>query len=111
VAFCRSRRRPPGVKWALVLAISTVVVFARLKHSVLDRAAFLGNATYSSYLIHFPLQLMMVIFMDVVGIDRERMMSIPALLTFFTLVIGCSLIVYHRFERPMQDRIRSWWLT
>ena len=95
-----------NVKWALVLAISTVVVFARLEHSVLDRAAFLGNATYSSYLIHFPLQLVIVIFMDAVGIDREWLMSTPALLAFLALVVGCSLVVYHRFERPMQDRIR-----
>ena len=63
------------------------------RHSILDRAAFLGNASYSSYLIHFPLQLMIVIFMDAAGIDREWMMSTPALLAFLALVIGCSLVV------------------
>ena len=92
-ALLASRLIVMGVKWALVLAISTVVVFARLQHSILDRAAFLGNASYSSYLIHFPLQLMIVIFMDAVGIDREWMMSTPALLAFLALVIGCSLVV------------------
>jgi peptidoglycan/LPS O-acetylase OafA/YrhL len=44
----------------LVLTVCSVVVFARLGELKtglgLKRLAFLGNATYSSYLLHFPSQ-------------------------------------------------------
>jgi peptidoglycan/LPS O-acetylase OafA/YrhL len=74
---------------------------------LLDRIAFLGNATYSSYLIHFPIQLAMVIAIDAVGISRGVMMDVPALLFYLAFVVACSLIVYRWFERPLQDYFRG----
>jgi peptidoglycan/LPS O-acetylase OafA/YrhL len=103
-----------GTKPALALTLSCIVVFARTEHALLDRVAFLGNATYSSYLIHFPMQLAMVIAIDAVGISRRLMMSATALLLYLGFVVFCSLIVYRWFEKPMQDYFRSmhatqWW--
>jgi peptidoglycan/LPS O-acetylase OafA/YrhL len=92
---------------ALALALSCVVVFARFEHVFLDRVAFLGNATYSSYLIHFPIQLAIVLAIDALGISRHLMMSVPALLLYLVFVVACSLIVYRWFEEPMQDYFRG----
>ncbi|HUN58779.1 MAG TPA: acyltransferase [Candidatus Binataceae bacterium] len=97
---------PMGTKPALALALSCIVVFARTEHALLDRVAFLGNATYSSYLIHFPMQLAMVVAIDAAGISRHLMMNVPALLLYLAFVVACSLIVYRWFEEPMQDYFR-----
>jgi peptidoglycan/LPS O-acetylase OafA/YrhL len=52
----------------LLLATSAVVFFAKLGETAfggpLRPLAFLGNATYSSYLLHFPMQLSIVIMND-----------------------------------------------
>jgi peptidoglycan/LPS O-acetylase OafA/YrhL len=97
-----------STKLALVLALSAIVIFAKLRHGSLDRLVVLGNATYSSYLVHFPMQLGIVLFLDTAGIDREWMRNVPALLAYLALTIACSLLVYRWFEKPAQDYIRSW---
>ncbi|WP_158009045.1 acyltransferase [Polynucleobacter sp. MWH-Adler-W8] len=68
-------------------------------------AAF-GNMTYSSYLLHFPLQLLMVLIFEFFGI------AIPIYdsLFFGAFLLGIlllSYVTYRFFERPMQDIIRS----
>jgi peptidoglycan/LPS O-acetylase OafA/YrhL len=65
----------------------------------------LGNMTYSSYLIHLPLQLFIVLILDAVGI------VIPFYSPyFFIFYIACVLylsrVTYSRYEKPMQDFIR-----
>ena len=75
--------------------------------AVLGRLAFLGNATYSSYLIHFPMQLLAVLAVDAAGIDRAIFYNPAVFLAYLAAVIASSLAVYRWFERPAQDWIRS----
>jgi peptidoglycan/LPS O-acetylase OafA/YrhL len=95
----------------LLLATSTVIIFTKLGEGILFSpfryVAFLGNATYSSYLLHFPLQLIAVIVMDQTGLDRRLFLSPIAFLGFIALVIGLSLIVYRSFEVPAQSWFRA----
>ena len=95
----------------LALAISAVVLLSSLDvagvNSVARRVSFLGNATYSSYLIHFPLQLAIVIVVDRLNLSRSLFFHPIVLVGFLALVIGASLVVYYWFERPMQDWIRN----
>ena len=95
----------------LLLAMTSVVAFTRLGDTFLGvlfrRLAFLGNATYSSYLLHFPLQLFTVIVVDSVGWDRKIFYSPIMLVGFIVLVIGLSLVVHRYFEMPMQELIRA----
>jgi peptidoglycan/LPS O-acetylase OafA/YrhL len=65
-----------------------------------------GNMTYSSYLIHFPIQLAIALFF--LNIEQE----IPYYSTIFfvgficfTLVI--SYYIYRLFELPVQNYIRK----
>jgi peptidoglycan/LPS O-acetylase OafA/YrhL len=94
----------------LFLASSSVIVFTRLGESVLRlpfrHLAFLGNATYSSYLVHFPLQLLIVIVVDAIGWKRSIFYSPISLLVFLGLVVGLSLLVHRYFEMPAQNLIR-----
>jgi len=96
----------------VILAVCLVLSFARFGEmksgSLLKRAAFMGNATYSSYLIHFPVQLAMVTILDAVGYSRAVFFSPIALAAYLALVIVTSLAVFHLFEAPAQDWLRSY---
>lgn len=95
----------------VVLAMCFVLFFARFGEtrpgSILRRFSFLGNATYSSYLLHFPIQLGVVTIVDAVGYDRAVFLSPIVFITYMTGVIAVSLAVYHLLERPAQDWIRG----
>lgn len=74
--------------------------------TVLRQIAKLGNATYSSYLLHFPIQLLAVITIDALGYDRSLFLSLISLCVYLSVVIALSLLVYHRFEVPAQVWLR-----
>jgi peptidoglycan/LPS O-acetylase OafA/YrhL len=94
----------------LFLAAGSVIVFTRLGENVLEapfrHLAFLGNATYSSYLLHFPLQLLAVIVVDATGLKRTVFYSPISFLGFLVVVVGLALIVHRYFEMPAQNLIR-----
>lgn len=95
----------------VLLAAATVVFFAKLGQtnlfgSPLRRVAFLGNLTYSSYLLHFPIQITLVLICDALGLSRTIFLSPIALVAFLTLVFGLGAVVYLHFELPAQKWIR-----
>jgi peptidoglycan/LPS O-acetylase OafA/YrhL len=66
----------------------------------------LGNLTYASYLIHFPLQILVMIFVDMMGISH-RFAGSPWFLAAYVLsVLIISHLVYLRIEMPAQRLIR-----
>jgi peptidoglycan/LPS O-acetylase OafA/YrhL len=95
----------------LLLASSLVILMTRLGATVLrkpfGRLALLGNATYSSYLLHFPLQLLLVILVDASGLHRDIFFSPIAFCAFVAGVAVLSLLVYRHFELPAQSLIRA----
>jgi peptidoglycan/LPS O-acetylase OafA/YrhL len=95
----------------VVLAVCSVTIFVCLGElkagSALRRLAFLGNATYSSYLLHFPIQLGTVLIVDAMGYSRTIFLAPLMFVAYVATVIGMSLAVYHLFERPAQRRIRG----
>ena len=97
--------------YLLLLAMSAVIVITRLGETILrvpfQHLASLGNATYSSYLLHFPLQLFLVILVDAVGWKRDIFYSPIALLLFLASVVSLSLLVHRYFEMPAQSLIRA----
>jgi peptidoglycan/LPS O-acetylase OafA/YrhL len=68
--------------------------------------AWLGDISYASYLIHFPLQLMIVIVASQFSFDGKLFYSTGFLLSFFTLLIGISLASHRYFELPVQRYLR-----
>jgi peptidoglycan/LPS O-acetylase OafA/YrhL len=66
-----------------------------------------GNMTYSSYLLHFPLQLGLVLGFTALGMD------IPAysglfFLAYVAATLFLSLAAYQWLEMPAQNAIRKW---
>ena len=70
------------------------------------RLAFLGHISYSSYLLHFPLQLFIVWAFRHFSMPRDFFYSPASLALFFALLIPLSLYTHHYFERPCQSFIR-----
>jgi peptidoglycan/LPS O-acetylase OafA/YrhL len=95
----------------LLLATGGVVIFAKLGETGLRVAfrplAFLGNATYSSYLLHFPLQLMIVTVVDAIRWKRDIFYKPVLFVGYLALVIGLSLVVHRYFEMPAQGALRA----
>jgi peptidoglycan/LPS O-acetylase OafA/YrhL len=72
------------------------------------RWAFLGQISYSSYLLHFPLQILFFIVATSVSIQTAFFYSPLALFLFFLILIPLSLFTYKYFERPCRSRLRLW---
>ena len=101
----------PFIREILVVSslVYAFIVCERLFLQLSGLWAFLGNLTYASYLVHFPLQLLIVVLFPVLGwqIDYQS----PYLFgLFFLSTFLLSAVVYQMLERPAQRYIRRRWL-
>lgn len=71
------------------------------------KLSFMGNISYSSYLLHFPLQL---IFLLWIGNNPWLYAKHSIFLAYFFILISFSLGSYKYFEMPIQNAIRRKYL-
>ena len=135
-AVSSSRFKPAIESLAWLVVVTVPLLVASVAREQLDRLAFLlllsytpvllfcisreiavpvsvqraieaaGNMTYSSYLLHFPVQLMMVVGLTTAGL------SIPLYdVTFFAVYLAVTLLAscltYRYFEAPAQNLVRE----
>jgi peptidoglycan/LPS O-acetylase OafA/YrhL len=72
------------------------------------RLSPLGDISYSTYLIHIPLQMSLALTALSLGIRSHEFMSPFAMMAFFAVLIGLGTLSFRYFERPIQNVIRSW---
>jgi len=89
------------------LTIFTLVIVETRRGTLGRRLSPLGDISYSSYLLHFPLQLATALLVVLAGIDQRLFLSPVALGAFFAVLIPISLASYRWFEAPMQRWLRS----
>jgi peptidoglycan/LPS O-acetylase OafA/YrhL len=65
----------------------------------------LGGITYSMYMIHFPIQFVMVLFSK--NVFELNFLSQPVFLAFFGLTIALSFLCHEKFEMPIQTALRG----
>ena len=75
-----------------------------------SRVVKVGDLTYASYLLHFPVQLAVVLVIDALGFSRNMFLEPVALIAFILGTFGLSWIVFQAFEMPAQDALRAAWL-
>ncbi len=92
-----------GYVAVLLYVMAEHVVVPQKFHRVVEAA---GNMTYSSYLIHFPIQLGIAIVCLIEGwaIPKE---SPVFLLSWLSVVLVLAVLVYRWFEMPAQKWVRS----
>lgn len=69
------------------------------------RLEWLGNITYSSYLLHFPLQLVVVLVVQSLALSVDYTSHL-VFAGFVAVLVGLSHLSFVKFERPAQDFLR-----
>jgi len=92
---------------AFPASIAFLALIDRWIEPVVGRLAGIGDLSYSSYLLHFPLQLAFAMTVDALGLPRSVFLNSGMLVLFFVLLIPLCLISYRYFERPLQTAIRD----
>jgi peptidoglycan/LPS O-acetylase OafA/YrhL len=85
-----------------------VLVSCELKRGYLGkRFSVLGDITYSSYLLHFPLQLIFIICTTCLKLDKNIYDKSNTLIVFFIILIIISIISFNYIEMPLQKILRK----
>ncbi|VVE73472.1 acyltransferase [Pandoraea captiosa] len=102
-----------GTKYlaATVIAPVSIVLLHAIEPWIPERFASpianLGNTTYSSYLIHFPLQLTTVIVLQRMGMSSATLAMSPWFLAAYLIVVFVlARWVYRALEAPAQTFLR-----
>ncbi len=86
-----------------ILALALDEQFLRGRY---ERLSHLGDISYSTYLLHFPLQMVLVLLALHFGWTWRLFMRLSFMTAFFAVLIGLGALSFRYFERPMQGWIR-----
>jgi peptidoglycan/LPS O-acetylase OafA/YrhL len=75
-------------------------------HDAGRRLRLVGNITYATYLLHFPIQLTIIYITTYYGVVITYNDPFMIIL-FLAIVIGISIPTYYLFERPAQSFLRD----
>lgn len=97
-----------GFRYALLTSTVAALVLLELRigSALFGRIAWIGDITYASYLLHFPLQLCFALLVASGFLPGDFWRSPTALVVFFALLVGASRTTFTGFEMPMQTWIR-----
>ncbi|MFK8114995.1 MAG: acyltransferase family protein [Rubripirellula sp.] len=95
--------RVPLFPATIMTLIITELRIPRLYHPFV----WIGDLTYSSYLLHFPLQLVFALVALKVGADNSVFYQPIVLFAFFAILMPISWLTFHFFERPIQSLLRN----
>lgn len=96
-----------GFSFFVVASFALLDEVISLRRSALTNV---GNLTYASYLLHFPIQLATVLVIDALGLSRDLFLAPWALVAFILGTFGSAWIVFRLLEMPAQDALRAAWL-
>ena len=89
------------------LTLASLALHEELLGGAWSRLSFLGDISYSTYMIHFPMQLALALIALRVGLVPDNFMHWYVMLGFYVVLIGLGALSYFRFERPVQSLIRG----
>ena len=89
------------------LTVLSLALYESASGRHFTRFAFLGDISYSTYLLHFPLQFFIGLLALRFGLLPAFFMQAWVMLAFFATLIGLGTLSYRYFERPMQDLLRG----
>lgn len=89
------------------VTILTLALWEARRGSLGRRLSFLGDISYSTYLLHFPLQMVFLAVVYAITGGNAFFSSPWSLALFFATLIPLSLLSYRCFERPWQSFLRK----
>ncbi len=93
-----------------LMILAALNVFFLNKFFSLKPFTYIGDLSYSIYLIHFPVQIMMVTFLPMAGLVPNYYRW-TGMLTFILITTTLAALSYHLVEQPLQNLIRRKFLT
>ena len=69
----------------------------------------LGDISYSTYLIHFPMQLTLALLAARFALEPQFFLQGWVMGAFYAVLIGLGWLSYRYFERPLQSLLRNAW--
>ena len=92
------------------LTIMCAALIETWRGSFCEKFIFLGNISYSSYLLHFPIQLVFFVLAAKFNFGQEFFYTQKSMLIYFLILIPACLASYYLFERPVQRLLRGFLL-
>ena len=68
---------------------------------------FLGDISYATYMLHFPMQLGLALIANALDWEPQVFMQAWVLAAFYVALIGLGTLSYRFYERPMQRLLRD----
>ena len=91
----------------IFLICATEELFPTITDQFVSFANWIGNLTYSTYLLHVPLQIIFLILLQTLDIDQIDIVSHALFFVIYlTLLIMISRFTYLYFESPMREKLR-----
>ncbi|MEI9930900.1 MAG: acyltransferase [Rhizomicrobium sp.] len=89
------------------LTIIALALHERVLGGKWERFSFVGDISYSTYLLHFPMQLSLALIAAHFALTSAFFENGLALLIFYAVLIGLGTLSFNAFERPMQSWLRK----
>jgi peptidoglycan/LPS O-acetylase OafA/YrhL len=89
------------------LTLMTLALHEELFGAPYARFTFLGDISYSTYMVHFPMQLTLALLAVHFGWKPIDFMNGFAMIGFYAAMIALGALSYFYFERPMQALLRG----
>jgi peptidoglycan/LPS O-acetylase OafA/YrhL len=112
--FSLARDRFDQFDFPLLLIYTPVLLFClsceiSVPASIQKAVEAAGNMTYSSYLLHFPIQLMIVLGFAIVG-ARIPLYDVTFFAIYLATTLLASYLTHRYFEAPAQNLVRDYFL-
>ena len=88
------------------LTVISLVIVEINKGPLLKSFSWIGDITYSSYLLHFPLQLLFAISVSLGILHPSFYLDKTYLILFFLILIPASYLTFIMLEKPLQKRLK-----